>query len=120
MGTSHSKGKRAKYARGNLKRSPIKTTGDNDSQNYSSRKRKPKLGKGGHFTQDETKIYSKIGEDSLRVGELDLEGGSMTVMNTKSELSVKSTKTHKTPLAKTRNKSPIDGGEHKKMRAEAD
>lgn len=110
MGTGNSMKKRKKNSK--VKRSPLRTLKQNptdeDSQGYSSRKKRRK---GKHNYDDETKIYSRVGEDTLKFEEMDLEGGSMTMMNTKSELSVKSTKTHKTPLNRRgRKKSPMNIG----------
>lgn len=114
MGTSHSKGKNV--SRNKMKRSPMKRLRqnfrDSDSQNYSSRKNKKKGSKKRNFGEEDTKIYSKMGEDSMKFGEGDLGGGSMTMVNTKSELSVKSSKTHGGALGRNRprKKSPINVG----------
>lgn len=101
MGTSHSKKKRGK-----VKRSPLRALKQPKDDDYSLRKQKAK---GSKKYEEETKIYSRMGDDSMKFA--DEFGGSMTMLNTKSELSVKSTKTHKSPLGRGRGgrkKSPMN------------
>lgn len=92
--TSHSKKKKKKT--GKVKRSPLRAL------------KQPKGSKQKNYGEEDTKIYSRMVDE---MGYEDEFGGSMTMLNTKSELSVKSTKTHKSPLGRGRGgrkKSPIN------------
>jgi oligoendopeptidase F len=97
MGTGFSKNK--------VKRSPMKK-GRKD-HTLSSKKRKLHS-KPKNFGNENTRIYSRLEDEEF-------EMGSVNMQNTKSELSVKSTKTHKNPLTRNqdnRMKSPFTKGTH--------
>ena len=107
MGTSHSK--KHKKRSGKVKRSPLRTLKQPKDDDRLSRKKYKKGSKKKKFRDEETKIYSRMEGDSMKFGE-EFEDESMNMFNPKSELSVRSTKTHKTPLGRGRgrNKSPLN------------